>query len=166
MTKAKDGGGEYAVVEDGRIVGHVFKQGSKWNSQIAGCDELVSRFGSSTRQEAFDAFVRAMERGGARIVKLQPAPRPDALVHGEILTQLPYPLHVRSFSGTVLEDWAERVVGFTHDLSRQQVDVWWSDLTADLDDVPQVVGMYVVIQNPGGGYATLDTAVMKVEVSA
>lgn len=161
----RDADGRYPVLRDGVVVGQVGRVNShKWHAYLAGDEEPIWEHGYQNRDQAYLGLCRALTRGGNRIVKLQPAPRIDNIVGGHELTQLPYPLHVRCFDGKVLEPWAKRVIGFTRDLARQEVDVYWTDAVTNMDP-SDVVGMYVVIQNPGGGYATLDTAVRDVEVS-
>ena len=160
----RDAEGRYPITVDGEVVGHVFRYRSGWRGQLVGSEDTVTPYGYESRGSAYKAVERALERGGNRIVKIQPAPRIDNVIDGHELTQLPYPLHVRSHDGKVLDNWAERVVGFARDLSRQQIDVWWAEAVRDMDP-SEVVGLYIVIQNSDGGYAVLDTAVQKVEVS-
>lgn len=157
--------GLYEVVDESEsVIGIVYREGKGWQGQLLGCSETVSRYTQSRIADVTRLLTSAHERGGQRMVTLQPAPRPDAVTgDGEVLTQLPYPLHVRAFSGTVLDDWADRVIGFVADPDRQEVDLHWHRYVTG--DPEAAVGMYVIIQNPGGGYVTLDTAVMKVEVS-
>lgn len=90
--------------------------------------------------------------------KIQPAPIPDHITEdGITLSKRPYPIIVDA-DGLTPEGGAldvVKVIGFVRDLSKQQVDLWWDDLMTLGDPI----GMYVIIQNRAGGWATLSTAV-------
>lgn len=156
--------GLYTVLnERDEPVGQAYRisRRGRWHGRLSESGDPVSRFTYATLEEAADAVVRAAERGGDQLVVIQPAPRIDNLVDGEALTQLPYPLHVRSHNGLVLDDWADRVIGFQRDLHVQRLDLRWHDLVST--DLSFAVGMYIVIQQ-GEQWSTLDTAVQSIEV--
>lgn len=93
--------------------------------------------------------------------KIQPAPIPDHITEdGVTLSRRPYPIIVDA-DGLTPEGGAldiVKVIGFVRDLSKQVVNLWWDDLMEDRDWT-YPVGMYVIIQNRAGGWATLSTAV-------
>ena len=93
------------------------------------------------------------------IFKIQPASIPDHLTEdGQLLSKRPYPLTVDE-SGEILNDSIQfvKVIGFVADLAKQQVDLWFADLTEA--DWPRIPGMYVIAVDPAGRWATLATAV-------
>lgn len=97
-----------------------------------------------------------------KIITLQPSDRTDYITEdGTELTQRPYPFVVLD-NGDVLNGEAvntKRAVGFTNDLAREQIDLWWRDAVKD----PQrVVGKYLVTQDARGTYAVHNCAIMTV----
>jgi hypothetical protein len=159
--------GQYEVYDtDGQKVGLVMRKNTRtWDAYLSSLreDVPVADYGYPNMGQAVSGIERALERGGLTVVKLQPAPRTDHITaDGHELTQLPYPLHVLTFNGRVLDDWADCVVGFARDLAKQQVDLWWEDYVKG--EPEDAVGMYVVIRTKGQ-YSALSTAIMKVEVS-
>lgn len=91
--------------------------------------------------------------------KIQTAPIPDAVVDGEVLTRLPYPLIVGpngEIHGSVLYT---AVIGFVQDPKREAVDMPWAGLFVAGRPIYQVVGTYVIVQDRKGRWATLATAV-------
>lgn len=99
-----------------------------------------------------------------RHFKLQTAPVPDAYTkEGEVLTKLPYPIVVDENGFTLVDDRASsisRVIGFTRDLAKQVIDLWWFDV--DLNEPNEILGFYVIVQDKvTGKWATLYTALIE-----
>ena len=100
------------------------------------------------------------------IITLQPAPRTDHITEdGTELQQLPYPFHVNE-SGSVLnqEFWCgcpAQIVGFTTDLHRPEIDVWWREVVKTPD---RAVRLYMVSANSDGSMCTHINAIMSVRV--
>jgi len=98
------------------------------------------------------------------LFKIQPAPKTDHITSdGTELQQRPYPIVVDEY-GDVPEPGQRstgvvRVVGFTKDLARQEIDVPWWMFMRGRCAMSDLVGSYVVIEQASGQLATLMTAV-------
>lgn len=105
--------------------------------------------------------------GVERIVTLQPAEYVDHITEdSRELTRLPYPYHVHQDGSIGRQDFwrgePKRVVGFTADLAKQQVDLWWHEAFAEPE---RAVGMYLVTQNEDGNMHTVVNAIAEATVT-
>jgi hypothetical protein len=98
----------------------------------------------------------------AAMYKIQPAPIPDHITDdGETLSRRPYPIMVDRDGFTPVSGAQDiaKVIGFVRDLAKHQIDVRWHEVSTDPDSPYYPVGMYVIVQNRAGQWATLSTAV-------
>lgn len=95
-------------------------------------------------------------------VRVQLAGAIDSLDGG---SKRPYPFIVNALGGIdrALRSptWPVSAIGFTGDLARQRITLWWNDYF-DAADWVQAVGMYLVTESVDGRWATQVTAVESV----
>lgn len=92
---------------------------------------------------------------------IQPAPRVDHITEdGTELTQLPYPFHAGKDGVIQRQEFWEgkplRVLGFSRDLAKQQINLWWPEAWTDPE---RAIGMYVVTENADHSMQVTVTAV-------
>lgn len=104
----------------------------------------------------------------SRVLTVQPSSYTDNLwgtADGEVVegTRLPYPLHVTQDGSVLRQDFwrgdPARVVGFAARVDVHAIDLRWEEAWAEPS---RAVGMYVVVMDAKGGWATWQTAVASV----
>jgi hypothetical protein len=103
-----------------------------------------------------------------KAIKFQPSEYTDHMTDdGHEMTKLPWPIVAEPgeiYGDVVGDHWQGtivKVIGFQKDLSKQQIDLHWTDAVKD----PQLtVGMYIVTSDKNGKFAVHETAISDVEV--
>jgi hypothetical protein len=98
------------------------------------------------------------------MIRFQPSPHTDHVTDdGTELTKLPYPVLAHPTGLACLGSKEVLIVGFVGDPNRQDVDLWWNDIT----DLQATVGMYMIINDDvrcpeTGHWSTLISAIQSV----